>query len=185
MVVLTYLFTDFFTVERLVRDPFRTSSQNGGRIFCLSLQLSGRGSTVVFTLSRLLAKLLSNLRTFPYFCPELEWGHNRFRWFPICADLGSPVFFLDIFNYCSDSSMAGWPTTSALVWLTKVRWPPPVLSVCFFFLFSSVSPFTRIPFIPWTYHATPFPVFISLYHIAYLKNNMTIFLAYGTRLCIF
>ena len=94
MVVLTYLFTDFFTVERLVRDPFRTSSQNGGRIFCLSLQLSGRGSTVVFTLSRLLAKLLSNLLTFPYFCPESEWGHNRFRWFPICADLGSPVFSL-------------------------------------------------------------------------------------------
>ena len=44
-------------------------------------------------------------------------------------------FFLFIFNYCSHSTVTGWPTTATLAWLALVSWPYARLSVCFFLLF--------------------------------------------------
>ena len=53
-------------------------------------------------------------------CLESEGGCIHFCWFHISTeDLGPPHFFLVIFNYCSPSSVTGWPTTSALAWVTQ------------------------------------------------------------------
>ena len=85
-----------------------------------SLQLT------IFTSSRFFTNWFSNTSR-----PLISWG-SVFSGSTPANKIWDLQFFLVIFNYRCHSHMTGWPTTSALAW---VSWKSAGrrLSVCFFF----------------------------------------------------
>ena len=134
VVVLTCLFAGFVsTTARTVWHSFSeltpTWSSKFLSIFTFSWLVFNRRLYLVRSPSQPIFKPESS----PYFHLVFEGGHIRFWWFHTCTKNVEPsFFFLVIFNYRSFSPVTGWPTTSALVWLTQVCWLPCRLSVCFF-----------------------------------------------------
>ena len=118
--VLTYWFADFIsTAAHLVWDPFlEFTTKWRPQTLAVSL-LPYLVSNCLSLLRRV--QLPPNFQTWvvTYFCLVSKGGHTQFCWFHTSTeDIGS-LLFSSQFNYRGNSPVTGWPTMSALAWLTQ------------------------------------------------------------------
>ena len=101
-----------------VRPIFGAHTKMGEVIFvCLYIFMAGvQLSSLPLHIHLLTFKLKSSL----YFCLVSQRGPCLFLMVPhLCRRYGTPGFFLVMFNYHSHSLVTGWPTISALAWVTQ------------------------------------------------------------------